>query len=168
MIWLESTGSAAALGSKSVESTVRSGLVRPTVKTTRKSAIAAGTSPSDVLPGVARRTAEPIERDDPLAQPERVGESVRRALAEAAHLAGAPRLDVDRRHAHAVDPARHDPLERLEVTVHVHGQAVHGHAAGHVHADRADLALAHPDPREPLPHGRVDTLLGQRRDHRSL
>jgi hypothetical protein len=39
IIWLESTGSAAARGSKRVESIVKSGLVRPTVKMTRKSAI---------------------------------------------------------------------------------------------------------------------------------
>ena len=39
MIWLESTGSAAALGRRSVDSIVSNGLVRPTVRMTRKSAI---------------------------------------------------------------------------------------------------------------------------------
>ena len=31
--------------------------------------------------------------------------------------------------AHVVDPARHDPLERLKVVVHVHGEPVGRYAA---------------------------------------
>ncbi len=43
-----------------------------------------------------------------------------------------------------VDRAGHDPLERLEVVVDVHRQAVRGDAAAHVDADRADLPSLSP------------------------
>ena len=68
-----------------------------------------------------------------------------------------------------VDPARHDPFERLKVVVHVHGQPVGRHAGGHPHPDRGDLRVARPHAGE----GRVarlggDALVGQRRHDGAL
>ena len=50
-----------------------------------------------------------------------------------------------------VDAAGHDPLERLEVVVHVHGQPMRGHAAGNVASALAIAILAGEFPRPPSP-----------------
>src|SRR4051812_8785564 len=65
---------------------------------------------------------QPVESHDSLAQPERLREPPRDALAEALHGADPRGGEVERRHPYALDPARHDPLERLEVAVDVHGE----------------------------------------------
>ena len=54
-------------------------------------------------------------------------------------------------HLDAVEPARDDPAERLEVVLDVHGEPVRGHAARKVHPDRRDLALLNPHAGEPVP-----------------
>src|SRR5689334_14990932 len=66
-------------------------------------------------------------------------------LAEVGQAPGPAGLLADRAHLPALHTAGHDPLERLKVVVHVHGEPVRGHAARHVHADRADLAPGRPD-----------------------
>src|SRR5215208_3998010 len=97
-------------------------------------------SRGDELPGQA------VDADEPLPQPQRLRHPVRDPLAVAAHDARAPALLEDRGHPHAVEAARNDPLERLQVAVDVHGQSVRGHAARDVDPDRADLASLGPDP----------------------
>src|SRR5204863_3753028 len=51
-----------------------------------------------------------------------------------------PQLTGERADPAGFDAAGDDPLERLEIVVHVDGEAVSGDATVHVHADRADLA----------------------------
>ena len=63
----------------------------------------------------------------------------RSARRECVHVLLAAELAADRGHPHVVDRARDDPLERLEVVVHVHGEPVRRDPAAHVDADRADL-----------------------------
>ena len=53
-------------------------------------------------------------------------------------------LAAQRGHRHALDPAGHDPLERLQVVVDVDRQPVRGDAAADVDPDRADLAPPRP------------------------
>src|SRR5262249_3660491 len=77
-------------------------------------------------------------------------------------------LAGERGHPAALDPAGDDPLERLEVVRDVDGEAVGGDGTVDVDADRADLAIAHPDPGEALDHARGDTVLGERIDHDPL
>ena len=75
-------------------------------------------------------------------------------------------LLVERGHPHVLDPARHDPLERLEVVVDVDREAVRRHAALHVDADRADLAVVDPDAGQAVADLRLDPLVGERGDQR--
>ena len=84
----------------------------------------------------------------------------------------APVSSLHRRHADAVQAARHDPRERLEVVVDVDREAVRRDAARDVHADRGDLALAGPDAGVvgPLVGARagVEPGVGERGDDRAL
>ena len=74
-----------------------------------------------------------------------------------------------RGHPDVVDAARHDPLERLKVVVHVHREPVRGHAARHPHADRRDLRVARPHARERrLAHLGRNALVGERGHDRAL
>ena len=110
--------------------------------------VRAGSGDVDPLAHTAEGTGcgfQPLGGHEPLPAAERRAERERHPAAEAVEVVALPGLLGDRRHAHAVEPARHDPLERLQVVVDVDREAVRGHAAGDVDADRADLAVLDPD-----------------------
>src|SRR6059058_1153012 len=64
-----------------------------------------------------RGAQEPLEARDALAHAVGLREAVRNPLAETADAVGAAGCLGDARHPHAVEPAGHDPLERLQVVV---------------------------------------------------
>src|SRR3954463_11662015 len=82
-----------------------------------------------------------------------------------ARLAG---LLADRAHLSALHSARHDPLERLQIVVHVQGESGRGPPARHMHADGADLALRRPHAGESVADLRLHTLVAECGDEHSL
>src|SRR4029079_18396643 len=89
-------------------------------------------------------------------------------VTERVHVTVAGGLRADRAHLRALHPAGHDPLEGLKVVVHVHREAVRGHALGYVNADRGDLALGRPDSRAALAQLGLHALVGEGGDQRVL
>ncbi len=88
---------------------------------------------------------------------------------EPVHVEGRAELARDGRHAAVLDAAGNDPLERLQVVVHVDREAVRRHAAAHVHADRGDLArLVRPHPGQAVDRPGLDAHVGERGDDRCL
>src|SRR5207237_467064 len=89
-----------------------------------------------------RLCLQPCQAHQTLAPPKRLGDMPRRAAAEAEHLPGEAAGLLDQRsHSHALETARDDPPERLEVVLDVHREAMCGHATGDVNANRGDLAV---------------------------
>src|SRR6185503_14933553 len=72
-------------------------------------------------------------------------------------------------HAARLDPAGHDPLERLQVVVDVDREAVRGDAAVDVDADRGDLTPGRrPDAGQAVDQTGLDVPVGERGDDRLL
>ena len=93
------------------------------------------------------------------------------ALAEAGEVVGGTLLR-DRGHRDRRQPAGDHPRERRQVVGDVDREAVRGHPAREVHADRGDLAVLDPHAGVVaalgLPRARLDPGLGERGDDRAL
>ena len=121
------------------------------------------------MPATVSRSSSRRGDTSRCAHPERLREAPRQPLAEAGQRALTPGLPGHGGHPDVIDAARHDPLERLKVVVHVHGEPVRGHAARDPHADRGDLRVGRPHARERrVAHLGRDALVAERGHDRTL